>query len=318
MVQRLQKLELYRYLVPFRQPLRLSENTLSCREVLLLKWQVESLSVWTEVAPLPGYSQENLSECRVQIVDFFKREGVRSLDVLNSAIDNAEHLYPSVEFGLRSVNHVLSAPSLPAPPICTLLTDGDTSFEGNPVCVKLKVGLGKLSDDIKKIQQLCANNTFTGKLRLDANQQWLPEDIELLSRAIDCQRIEWLEDPLAEQEGYRHWQEFSTIPFAYDETLYQHTEFPPANPNLVALVLKPSLLGYGRVEQLVQWAQSQDCGVVLSSAFESPTGMRALYDLAQSWAPGQVHGLDTLKYFPAPFRVGRQKEALFKEMDLIE
>jgi|GEM_PF-739836 len=333
MPERVEALTLYRHTLDFSRTLNLADLRLKTRRVLLLKWRVNGQEVYTEVAPLPGFSEETLDACEQQIRMLFSGVESVQLDAWGNGAEDVSrklevdlglklggtqlsfsgrrrtlrNLFPSVNFAIgsllmayqqlqRSQQHTVNS--------CTLLTENDwvndTKRQRNEMLsaqqiVKLKVGAKPLDDDVQRIRRIC--DSFTGRLRLDANQQWTSNDVERLCQSIDCNRIEWLEDPLSDSILYKKWCDFCPIPFAYDETLYQREHDPVWNKGLQAFILKPSLLGYSRTQSLSVLARQYGCRQVLSSSFESAVGIQLLHTLAANLAPDEVHGLDTLKYF---------------------
>lgn len=173
--------------------------------------------------------------------------------------------------------------------------------------MKIKVAAGNFSDELEFLNSLVSQQNFSGLLRLDANRGWNIQQIVELQAALDCTRLEWLEDPCSHVEHYYKWNEFSKIPLALDETLYQLPEaelfllLDRLKESLAAVILKPMLLGWSRCKKIAEWAQEHRVRVVISSSYETGIGMAALRALAQRW-PQEYHGLDTLRLYPEPFR----------------
>lgn len=299
----IERVELYYYRLPLLKPLRLSAALLTERESLLLKWTLNGRCYWTEIAPLPGYSRESLAEADQQVRAFFKADLNWTSNTLSRRLATfTGALSPSVEMGLAALFLELENNYFGIPKLCGLLTESDLSegvfkFPTYSAVTKVKVGLHPIEEDIERIRRICSQNNFRGKLRLDANQQWTPDFIDKLCANIDITRVQWIEDPLRQADDYERWEQFSKIPFAYDETLFQSDRAVRKVAGLVALILKPSLLGMARTLALLEWAQQQQINRVISSGFETPIGLRALYALANKTARTEYHGLDTLKYF---------------------
>lgn len=303
MEQAFDAVTVYRYSLPFAKPLILSSCRLQDREVLLLEWRRGTHSFWTEVSPLPGYSSETLSCARRELDTVFDGVAHLSPALLENTLSQCQgDLLPSVSSTLAAAVFECRHANFNMPAVCPLLTAGDLTggtlarLVNSPV-IKVKVGGLTLDEDIARISQICELPDFTGKLRLDANQRWSAKDIHRLCRKVDVERIEWLEDPLAVPEHYQQWAEFSTIPYALDETLHQNPQLPVRTDALHALILKPTLLGHQRLVSLCEWAKSNRVKTIFSSCFETPIGQRHLYALANTYGGTEAHGIDTLKYF---------------------
>ena len=77
-------INLYRYQLPFTQPLKFHGHTIQQREGLLLHWG----SSWSEIAPLPGFSRETLEEAQQETIAFltaFKAKPFQYLALLFSS-----------------------------------------------------------------------------------------------------------------------------------------------------------------------------------------------------------------------------------------
>src|SRR5205814_2093505 len=113
----------FRFSLPLVIPLSVKGSTLRAREGLIIRLQTsDQLTGWGEVAPLPGFSQETLSEVLASI-------GAIRLKILNQEIPedviafkkglNAwledYALYPSLRFGLEMAILNLLTKSLSLP-----------------------------------------------------------------------------------------------------------------------------------------------------------------------------------------------------------
>lgn len=297
-----ERLSVYHCRAVLSSPLTLSSGQLSHRDVLLLRWQINGNAYWTEVAPLPGYSRETLPQCLSQI----EQQLVPLLPApFDLVLKKSQRCLPAVSFAVGALLLILGdKPEPAAVKVCRLVSDGasiEHSLNGVE-CLKVKMGSRSLSRDILRVRMLCARADFTGRIRLDANQQWCLEDVQRLQQQIDPKRIEWLEEPLRKSLSYDKWLSFSAIPFALDENLYQTESEPQYDRGLKALILKPTLLGYRRTVVLHRWAKRNRCRVVISSSFETGVGQGLLRRMAALIAPTEFHGLDTLKYLPDEYR----------------
>lgn len=284
-------LALYRYSLPFRQPLTFKGKRLANREGLL----VFISGQWGEIAPLPGFSTETLEEAEA--------ESLACLTALNCG-EKASPVLPSVQFGFDCAQRLWPA-NLPAPlppypllqgaPAELMLTLNTivTSWGAlPPPRLKLKVARYAMEDELALIEQL-ATRLPTTKLILDANGGWTREDAQRFCERLTLEQIDYLEEPCAGFADAIAVAEATGVPIALDETLSRRKEWY-CHPQLKALVIKPTLIGsLSACEALVQQARSGNLRVVISSSFESDLGLGLLARLASEWAPNEPPGLDT-------------------------
>ena len=100
-------LELYTYSLPFKQSFVTGAGSFKYREGLLVRYRDPHLDIVSEVAPLPGFSNETLEEAKKELLSN-KLEADRffsssfTLDSLDKWV-TSKNSYPSVEFGLSSL-----------------------------------------------------------------------------------------------------------------------------------------------------------------------------------------------------------------------
>jgi O-succinylbenzoate synthase len=136
------------------------------------------------------------------------------------------------------------------------------------------------------------------RFRIDGNRQWSVEQTVQLVSELPTESVEYLEEPLRDPADYEKLWSRCAAPVALDETLLEPGGMTLAQqPDVVALVLKPTLLGDGTDcapwRQLAGGAEKQ---LVWSSCFESGVGIQHLACLAAGGAPA---GLDTGGWFEA-------------------
>lgn len=187
-----------------------------------------------EIAPLPGFSRETLTEASAELVFYLKTGSPPTL--------------PSVRWGLTC----LKTPLLPVrTPLCALNCPRDG-------CTTLKLKLGHLT-----VEDAVAHvRTFLGKfrLRLDCNRSWTLSQALHFASHFSPTDFEYLEEPT------RALIEFSKItqfPVAVDESFREG--FPYLDiPTLKAVIIKPMLVG--EIPEL-------PVPIVLSSSYESSIGI---------------------------------------------
>jgi o-succinylbenzoate synthase len=295
------RLDLWGYRVPLLRPLRLGGRTIANRAGLLLEWRrVQGPDIWSEIAPLPGFSRESLQDCITQCRELFAVARFRHVDELLKALP--EGIAPAVRFGLESGCLQLSQ-AMPSPrpaASCRLIgPDGPIDPEAlkGAACLKLKVGHEDPGADLDRIRRLLDATGPGVRLRLDANRAWSREQTETLLAALGGRRIEYLEEPLRPGLSYAGWADRIGIPFAWDETLREEPAADLDTPGLGALVLKPMLTGLTRTRDLVAQARARGITVVLSAAYESNLSLDFYARLAAHWGIEGPHGFDTFRPF---------------------
>lgn len=286
-------LALYRYQLPFTQPLTFHGKVEVAREGLLVRVD----DGWGEIAPLPGFSRESLAEAQA--------EAIVCLEQLAAGQEIAPQL-PSVQFGLDCARRCWPAQTAPLPEPYPLIQGSPQELLKNwknwlhktPNKAKLKVARYPMRDELALIRLLC-DRIPTLKLVLDANQGWTREEAWAFCGHLDPNRIEYLEDPCADFTDIAFVANRTGMPVAIDELLAQGKPWEPI-PQLRALVLKPTLLGsLAHCEALVARAHELRLKVIVSSCFESGVGLNQLFHLAGEWAPEQAPGLDTRRWLAA-------------------
>ncbi|MGL5029979.1 MAG: o-succinylbenzoate synthase [Aeromonas sp.] len=283
-------LALYRYHLPFTQPLTFHGKVEVAREGLLVRIN----DGWGEIAPLPGFSQESLPQAEA--------EALAALAAL-AAGESPQLVLPSVQFGFDCARREWPMQSNPLPEPYPLIQGSPQDLLKNwkawlhrtPSKAKLKVARYPMRDELALIRLLC-DRLPSLKLVLDANQGWTREEAWTFCGHLDPNRIEYLEDSCANFADIAFVASRTGMPVALDELLAQGKPWEPI-PQLRALVLKPTLLGsLAKCEALIARAKELRLKVVVSSSFESGLGLNQLFQLAAQWAPDQAPGLDTQRW----------------------
>ena len=158
-------------------------------------------------------------------------------------------------------------------------------------CQTLKLKVGSLSprEALALVTRIQENLPL--KLRIDVNRKWSVSDAHHFLDALDLTNIEYVEEPLSDP---RALTQFPRIPIALDETLLE--EPIQDYPNIVALILKPTLLG-DKMPSLLASKKK----LVFSSSFESAIGLLHIAHLQARYSPEVAVGIDTFKYFKGNF-----------------
>ncbi len=277
-----------RFELPLLRPLTIGGQTLTCRCGLLLEMTSESGQLYVgECSPLPGLHRESLEQAERQL---------RELPWPN--VDLAA-LYPSVRNAIGMVMRDAVGSKQPVSVALNgLLMTGDDSVESlldeGYRSIKVKVGRQSLERDIERILVIKSKIKGHATLRLDANRSWSLEQACRFGQAVGPSDIEYIEEPTHRYEDHADFIRMTGLPVTWDESLLAGEPFS----EVAALVLKPAILGgFKAMQDWIQWAQTRDIQVVISSCFEGPWALRSYARLAYQEGFGVIpQGLDTWRW----------------------
>ena len=333
---------LYRYRIPLVRPLSVKGTTYSEREGLVLELHdSEGSSGVGEIAPLSGFSHENLNQVQEQIETQLRShsedrwKSFKQLDNIDSCIayvaqPGISKVMPSVEFGLGCALCRLMASQMRVAlfyentrgyvSINALLTGDDDTVLNRVVALrnqgytsfKLKVGQQAIDHDIRLVHRLREAIGDHCALRLDANRAWGIDDAVSFLEQVTLCGIEYVEEPVNSLELLQELlnNESLAVPIALDETLAEFNTLSQLEGSLpewsraAALIMKPSVLGLSRSWQFARIAEERTIPVVYSSSFESPVGVSFLAQMAAATNLSDIAaGLGTLDWFPSECRL---------------
>ncbi|XP_015952579.1 protein PHYLLO, chloroplastic isoform X1 [Arachis duranensis] len=119
-------------------------------------------------------------------------------------------------------------------------------------------------------------------IRADANRKWTYEEaMEFSSLVKDC-NLQFIEEPVQDEDDIVKFCEESGLPVALDETIDKIQENPLGtlvkftHPGIVAVVIKPSVVGgFENAALIGRWAHQLGKMAVVSAAFESSLSLSA-------------------------------------------
>ncbi len=300
----------------------MGSDSLTHRTGRLIRIQDEDgNSGYGEATPLPGLHAESLEEVDHVLADVagsLRGETFPSYRVMGERIANrvnahgvaGEMGHPSACFGLETASMALFASAADKTPAAVLggvrreqvrvagffagsppeaeeaLADGSLrKYER----IKVKVGRAAAAVDRRTIETLLDGLPPGVKLRLDANRSFdLPQALELFG-GLPPERIDYLEEPLADpsQMGSLHSQ--TRLHMAVDESLHDPTLHYLGRSKFVsAWVVKPARIGHWeRIRFLSEDASNHGAECVLSSCLETGIGLAAQAQMAAA-LPGTV------------------------------
>ncbi|WP_298443136.1 o-succinylbenzoate synthase [uncultured Ferrimonas sp.] len=282
---------LYRYRNPLATSLTFAGQTLTQRDGLLLKFTHNGHIGWGDCAPLPGFSHDSLDANQQALQRWCQQGGA------------IESLPAAAQFAISSGRYMARQQSQRPSAGCAApvpLLHGSTAHilaqaqNSQPRTVKLKLARNPLTEEIALVQQLQRRQPRL-RLRIDANQGWNVEQACAFANAVDLSRIDYVEEPCLALTDSLQVHQRSAMPLALDETTQQPNYRYQTHPGVVALVLKPTILGHiNKLRAIISAAAADGVASVLSSSFESNLGLLALASLAGEFTPQHDAGLDTL------------------------
>jgi len=291
------KIGLYRYNLPFVEPIRFLDTYLPSRNGLLICKD----GGWGEICPLTGFSNETIEEAEDEALTYIKH--------LKNGVDYFPEL-PSVQHGVDCMNAKFEYSEekyKQLPPNYTLLIGSPKDITYNwfrliddfPHTIKIKVGRCSLKDELKMLKEICKKSPSV-KMILDANGYWSKEEALSIMGFLNKDNIEYIEDPCNNLDDCEFVSQQTGIPIAFDQLvrLCPITDWGSFT-NLKAILIKPSIIGGKQVCQAIRkHAETFNIKVVASSSFESQLGNYNIRTIASNWPYKDVyHGLDTNKYF---------------------
>ncbi|MBA3425813.1 MAG: o-succinylbenzoate synthase [Rubrobacteraceae bacterium] len=309
---------IYRYALPFTEPLTLKGTTLHGREGLLLRLTGDDSEGWGEAAPLPGFSRETLDEATDQLLEASEAMSATGRSPSeNVPATLGATTAPSVRFAVELATLNLNANRRDASALELLDTNASGLLPVNGLlsglayevvaearrmrdagyrAVKLKVGGLPVREDAELVRDVGGVLGDGVSLRLDANRAWSFDEAMEFARATRDVHIEYVEEPLADAALLPRFAEEVNVPVALDESLVgMEPEDLAPHGYAWAIVLKPTLLG--GISHTLRFAdQARRLGItpVISAAYECGIGTLGLISLSVAIG-GAPAGLDTYR-----------------------
>jgi len=284
------------------------------------------------VAPLAGFSCETLEQAEAELralgdgfPEVHANDATWDRTVLNTLSDAA--LRSSARCGLETAlldlvaresgepwHHRLTGTYRQSVSCNALLVGEDMAGEARARVgegyrsLKLKVGVTSPESDADAVLAVHAAAGDDVAIRLDANRAWSLDDAVRFAERLEGCPIEYIEEPVDDPAVLSTFRERSALPVAVDESFAELAEADLRG--VAAIVIKPTLYG-GISGALKRAATARTVGAtpVISAAFESGVGLRALAQLAACVCDsGTAVGLDTWRWMAEdvsdpPFRV---------------
>ncbi|OIV93706.1 hypothetical protein TanjilG_16557 [Lupinus angustifolius] len=270
--------------------------------------------IWNELGILPSSIFPSV-RCGLEMAilnAIADAKGSNMLNILHPPINENDKCQSSLEAQICALIDSNPSPTEVANVAATLVEEGFSA-------IKLKVARrGNPVQDAILIQEVRKKVGGQIIIRADANRKWTYEEaMEFSSLVKDC-NLQYIEEPVQNEDDILKFCEESGLPVALDETVDKIQENPLeklakfTHPGIVAVVIKPSAIGgFENAALIAQWAHRLGKVAVVSAAFESSISLAA-YTLFASYlellslstfkvlddrkVPSVAHGLGTYRW----------------------
>ena len=277
--------KIWEYQLPLHHVLPASGEQDAIRSGYLIQRSINGHTSLTELAPLESYHGVTKLQCLEEFIRYMR----------NPATEDERHSVTQLAIDLLDPQPV-QAKTISCNALVDLRQNSDPLQFLETRCVKIKMGRRALDIEIRDLLAFLQKLPSHIKIRIDANRQWGVDELIACAESLSEHRLDYFEEPL---NNPMHYINLSNIPIALDESM-QHKEVHHllGLPNVVAAVIKPSVLGgLNHTQVLLANLQENNIRAILSSTFESSLTLWAFGGLANS---NFTHGLGTLNWFTHP------------------
>ncbi|HEY5956085.1 MAG TPA: enolase C-terminal domain-like protein, partial [Polyangiaceae bacterium] len=285
-------------------------------QALELTLRADDLLGLGEACPLPAFSTETFEEARVELAslqDFemhWPKTAENCRPWLDGQLEGLRCHVPSTRFAIEGAFLDLAAKYFELP-LASLLArmhgrdapsgtlelskllpgnDDDWTTAASRALARgyktLKIKLGFRDDFDRELASLLVLREHVGpavKLRLDPNQNWLPNDVARNLQQLTSIDPELVEEPVTADTLAQ--LESSPVSLAIDESLRSADVLDEFTPHmdrlrLRAVVIKPALLGLVRALDIAKHAKGLGLDVIVTHLFDGPIGHATASSLA--------------------------------------
>lgn len=318
------------YEVPYRRPIQTAHGTLLSRKGF---WIVaddgDGPRGLGEVSPLPEWGTETLDAAAAALASLAALPMPSDLSELDAVLagsglsrERIPATLAGVELALMDrlarrqdlpLAALLAPQPLPGVPVNALLTSLEPEALATEAreCVaegfgtlKLKVGLGAIADDVRRVRAVREAVGPGIRLRADANAAW---DVSTALQALVQLApfdLDYLEQPVPDARDLASLRDRALVPIAADESAQDARAVADLLETQAVdwLILKPMALGGLRyVRRLAQQAREAGIGVTLTSVLDRGVGTAASLHLAAALGFETACGLSNTHMAPADF-----------------
>ena len=292
-----------------------STQSLFQKEVIILKAKDEKGNIaFGEVSPLPGFSKENISDCknRLELFTFHHQKNFNNRVELEDEL-NIFNDIPSLKFGFEQMaiglmlqNELIFFNDSNSQRFLningsigiTSLTETEKQIEkillSGISTLKLKVGRVNFEDDLSVITMIKKKFGKKTQLRLDVNGKWSYEEAKSNLRMLEQFELQYVEQPVKDKFELLELAKQSKIKIVPDEsiqTIDDAIDF--INNDLIDfIILKPSIrLGIFDTIKVLEIAKQKNTIPIITTSFETAIGRNMLLSLARMTEHNFAHGL---------------------------
>jgi L-Ala-D/L-Glu epimerase len=301
------EVEVVPYALPFREPYVTARGRLERREMVLLRLRTdEGIEGLGEAVPLSLRGGASVAEVEREL----RESGGEPHDGLSRPARAAlEMAFLDIEgkaAGTPAWQLLGASECLPVPCNATLTAGGPAEVAAQAerwaglgfATFKLKVGM---PGDVAQVEAVRTAVGSEGRIRVDANGAWSPDEAILKLGAMERQGIELAEQPSRDLADLRLVNQQTAIPIAADESVASPSDAERAvelGACDLATVKLSKVGGVGPARAIAGLLP-----VYLSSALDGPVGIAAAAHAAQllrdHGEAGVAHGLATQLLFSA-------------------
>ncbi|PAU95643.1 o-succinylbenzoate synthase [Aliifodinibius salipaludis] len=314
------KLACYSYKLPFSTPLQTSSQRFQHREGFILSYTTEGRQIYGEAAPLPGFSTESHKSVQNLLTSY--QETISKKLIGSHPVKELQQFYqdnevpPSLQFGLDTLAYQIEAHKNEQPLLPYLFADaspkvgvnGLVSLQADDVLkdvarkitsgfrtIKFKIGL-HFENELALLHKVRHKHPEL-TIRVDANQAWDLDVAVHHCKQLNKLGIEYCEEPLKNitPANIEQLYQETSLPFALDESMTQHSYWPNLLSFTEYLIMKPMIVGsFQRNIKTKRLANTHNNKVVVTTSLESGVGRYFTSLLAAGLgSPNTAHGLST-------------------------
>lgn len=324
------KIKSFQYIkktLPLTQPLFLNGKVCNSRDVYLIKIEnIYNVSGVGEAVLLESHGTENEEEL-IRGLDYLSKNifdlnfsdnifdnerilfSIDYLPALRNAIEQALlNIYLQYENNIESLikrdlsNSILLNATIFGKNKSDIFDSINNLLKKQFNVFKVKVGKNSVKEDLKLVKKILLK--FPGiKLRLDPNCSWDFSEAEKHIKDIENLNIDYIEQPFTDTQMLLDFSKKTSIKIAADESANEFKNIKQIiDEGIKIIILKPMVSG-GILNclKIIDYAESKNVEVIISSSIESNIGIQIPIILAASLDSKNHHGLNTALLFEKNF-----------------
>lgn len=320
----LKEIKYFPFSLTLKSEFKNSYGSFNKREGFIIKAVDEENNVtYGEASPLPNFSCESLKELEeeINLISQDKiflnddtenvRMQIKNLSNLNSLTFAFEQIFLNLLFVRKSKQKKYFSNKCLKKEICinAVLDISEPEFIINEIqkkynqgykTFKIKIGRENFISDLFLLELVYKKFDNKITVRLDANGKWSYEKAKSYLKELEKFEIEFIEEPCSELMCNLELAKESKVKIALDESVKNINDAKNIidESRINFIVVKPMIYGgiFDSIE-LINYAETKNKCVIISSAFESSIGKSALVFIASCTSHSHAHGLDTSDFF---------------------